>query len=137
MKPPVFVDTDIVLDLLARREPFYNSAARLFSLAETGTITLAVSSLTFANLFYIIRKQVSARHAHEVLRNFKQLVTVLPVDDAVIEQALKAGFTDFEDAVQYYAALGAECSALLTRNGRHYRKAEIAVLTAEAFCVRN
>src|SRR6185369_13368295 len=137
MKPPVFVDTDIVLDLLARREPFYNSAARLFSLAETGTITLAVSSLTFANLFYIIRKQVSARHAHEVLRNFKQLVTVLPVDDAIIEQALKAGFTDFEDAVQYYAALGSECSALLTRNGRHYRKAEIAVLTAEAFCVRN
>lgn len=136
MKAPVFVDTDIVLDLLARREPFYNAAARLFSLAETGSISLAVSSLTFANLFYIIRKQASAKHAHEVLRNFKQLVTVLSVDDAVIEQALKAGFTDFEDAIQYYTALGAGCSTLLTRNGRHYRKAEIAVFTAEAYCGR-
>ncbi len=63
MKQTVFVDTDIVLDLLARREPFYTAAARLFSLAETGDLGLSVSSLTFANLFYILRKQVSARHA--------------------------------------------------------------------------
>jgi predicted nucleic acid-binding protein len=133
MKPIAFVDTDIVLDLLARREPFYDAAARLFSLAESGRIALSVSSLTFANLFYILRKQVSARHAHEVLINFKQLVTVLSVDDATIEQALKAGFTDFEDAIQYFTALSAGCSALLTRNGRHYRKAAIDILTAEAY----
>ena len=137
MKQSVFVDTDIVLDLLARREPFYDAAARLFSLAETGHIHLSVSSLTFANLFYILRKQVSARHAHEVLRNFKQLVSVLPVDDAIIEQALKAGFTDFEDAIQYYSALTAGCSSFLTRNGRHYRKAAIPIFTAEAYCFRN
>ena len=136
MKQPVFVDTDIVLDLLARREPFYAAAARLFSLAETGVLSLSVSSLTFANLFYILRKQVSARHAHEVLRDFKQLVTVLPVDDAVVEQALHAGFTDFEDAIQYFCALGAGCTALLTRNGRHYRKAAISLFTAEAFLRR-
>lgn len=134
MRPLLFVDTDIVLDLLARREPFYDAAARLFSLAETGDISLAVSSLTFSNLFYILRKQISAKHALQVLRSFKQLVTVLPVDDATVEKALKAGFTDFEDALQYYAALKAGCSSLLTRNGRHYRKAEITVLTAEAYC---
>ena len=137
MKPSAFVDTDIVLDLLARREPFYNAAASLFSLAETGTISLSVSSLTFANLFYILRKQVSARHAHEVLRNFKQLVSVLPVDDSTIEQALKADFTDFEDAIQYFSALSGGCSSLLTRNGRHYRKATISIFTAKEFCAKN
>ena len=137
MKQTAFVDTDIVLDLLARREPFYEAAARLFSLAETGNISLSVSSLTFANLFYILRKQVSAKHAHEALRNFKQLVTVLPVDDATIEQALKAGFTDFEDAIQYFSALAAGCTALLTRNGRHYRKSAINIFSAEAYCARN
>ena len=136
MKQPVFVDTDIVLDLLARREPFYDAAARLFSLAETGDIHLSVSALTFANLFCILRKQVSAGHAQEVLRNFKQLVSVLPVDDAVIEQALHAGFTDFEDAIQYFSALSAGCTVFLTRNGRHYRKATISILTAEAFLRR-
>lgn len=136
MKQTVFVDTDIVLDLLARREPFYAAAASLFSLAETGDLGLSVSSLTFANLFYILRKQVSARHAQEVLRDFKQLVTVLPVGDAVVEQALNAGFTDFEDAIQYYSALSAGCTVLLTRNGRHYKKAAISIFTAESFLRR-
>lgn len=136
MKQTVFVDTDIVLDLLARREPFYDSAARLFSLAESSDLKLSVSSLTFSNLFYILRKQVSARHAQEVLRDFKQLVTVLPVDDAVVEQALHADFTDFEDAIQYFSALSAGCTVLLTRNGRHYRKAVISIFTAEAFLRR-
>ena len=136
MKQTVFVDTDIVLDLLARREPFYAAAARLFSLAETGILNLSVSSLSFANLFYILRKQVSARHAQEVLRDFKQLVRVLSVDDGVVEQALQAGFADFEDALQYFSALGGGCNALLTRNGRHYRKATISIFTAEAFLRR-
>ena len=54
-----------------------------------------------------------------------------------IEQALKAGFIDFEDAARHFSALSAGCTALLTRNGRHYRKSEIAVLTAEAYCARN
>ncbi len=137
MKPLLFVDTDIVLDLLARREPFYKAAARLFSRAETGDISLAVSSLTFANLFYILRKQVSSKHALEVLRNFKRLVTVLAVDDATVEQALHAGFNDFEDAIQYHAAQHAGCSKLLTRNGRHYRKAEMAIETADLYCSSN
>jgi predicted nucleic acid-binding protein len=98
---------------------------------------LSVSSLTFANLFYILKKQVSTRHAHEVLRNFKQLVSVLPVDDAIVEQAVKAGFTDLEDAIQYYYAVSAGCSSFLTRNGRHYHKAALTVSTAEVYCARN
>ena len=125
-----------VLDLLARREPFYDAAARLFTLAETGTLSLSVSSLSFANLFYILRKQVSGRHAQEVLRDFKQLVTVLPVDDAVVEQALQSDFTDFEDALQYFSALsGGCCNALLTRRSA-LPHAPISIFTAETYLRR-
>lgn len=134
MKPLLFVDTDIVLDLLARREPFYPAAAQLFSQAEVGSVTLCVSSLTFSNLFYILRKQVSGQQAHGILRTFKQLVSVIAVDDAIVEQALQAGFTDFEDALQYFTALSAGCTALITRNVRHYRKSTIKVVTAEVYC---
>lgn len=134
MKPLLFVDTDVVLDLLAQREPFYPAAAQLFSQAESDKITLCVSSLTFSNLFYILRKQLSASRTLEVLRTFKQLVTVVTVDDATVEQALQAEFTDFEDALQYFSALSAECTVLITRNVRHYRKARIKVVTAELYC---
>ncbi|ACD93805.1 type II toxin-antitoxin system VapC family toxin [Trichlorobacter lovleyi] len=133
MKPYLFVDTDVVLDLLARREPFYDAAARLFSEAEAGNLTLCVSSLTFANLFYLLRKQHSGPQAQQVLRTFKQLVSVVAVDDTIVEQALHAGFTDFEDALQYFCALSARCSGLITRNVRHYRKSSIRVVTAEGY----
>lgn len=134
MKPLLFVDTDVVLDLLAQRELFYPAAAQLFSQAESDKITLCVSSLTFSNLFYILRKQLSASRTLEVLRTFKQLVTVVTVDDATVEQALQAEFTDFEDALQYFSALSAECTVLITRNVRHYRKARIKVVTAGLYC---
>ena len=134
MKPLIYVDTDIVLDMLAKRDPFYAAAATLFSKAEKGNVTLCVSSLTFSNLFYILKKQLSARTAHEVLRAFRQLVTVVAVDDTIVEQALESRFTDFEDALQYFAALSVGCTVLITRNVRHYRKAAIRVVTAEVYC---
>jgi len=130
---PVFVDTDVVLDLLARREPFYPAVARFFSLVERKELTACVSALTFANLFYLLRKELGAPKAVEVLRKLRRLVTVLPVDDSVIEHALAAGFRDFEDAIQYHAALAGTAACLITRNGRDYPNPAIPILTAEEF----
>jgi predicted nucleic acid-binding protein len=133
MKRAVFVDTDVVLDLLSRRDPFYPHAARLFSRAERGLIKACVSSLSFANLFYILRKETSGRRALKILKLFREVVTVLPVDDAVVSNALNAGFADFEDAVQYHVALAARIPVLVTRNTRHYRKSVITVCSAEEY----
>ena len=133
MKQAVFVDTDIILDLLARREPFYLPAARLFSLADRKEVTICISSITFANLFYILRKEMPPVKAKEVLKKFKQLVTVLPVDDRVVTQVLDAGFSDFEDALQYYTAMTKGISCLITRNVRDYRHATITICSAEEF----
>ena len=131
MTRPVFIDTDVVLDLLARREPFYPAAARLFSLVELGELTACVSALTFANLFYLLRKELGAARAVEVLRKLRRLVMVLPVDDSVIERALAAGFRDFEDAIQYHTALAGAVTCLVTRNVRDYPDPVIPICTAE------
>jgi len=136
LKQTVFVDTDIILDLLARREPFYLSAARLFAHVERGTITACVSSLTFANLYYILRKATSSAMAVQALKKFRQLVTVLPVDDKIIVRALDSGFSDFEDAIQYHVALQKNISCIITRNIKDYRKSTIIVCTAEEFLSR-
>lgn len=136
MKRTVFVDTDIILDLLTRRDPFYTAAARLFTLVERGEIKACVSSLTFANLFYILRKELSAPKAIEVLKKLRQLVTVLAVDDKILLLALDGGFTDFEDAIQYQTALSKGIACLVTRNTRDYRKPVITVCTAEEFLAR-
>lgn len=129
----VFVDTDIILDLLSNREPFYIHSANLFSAADKNEINVYVSSLSFANLNYILSKQYSADQARKKLLKFKTLVTVLTVTDKVIELALSSDFKDFEDGIQYFTATENNISTLLTRNLRDFKSAQISVLTAEQF----
>ncbi|MBK8414129.1 MAG: PIN domain-containing protein [Bacteroidetes bacterium] len=129
----VFVDTDIILDLLAGREPYYQYAAKLFSLADSGKIEICVSSLTFSNLNYILSKQFSVAQARKKLLTFKTLVTVLSVNEKVVDLALNSDFKDFEDALQYFTATEFKVTTLLTRNLKDFKKAEIAVLSAEQY----
>lgn len=129
----VFVDTDIVLDLLSNREPFYSHSAHLFSEADKGKIRIHVSSLTFSNLNYILSRQYSVDQARKKLLKFKTLVTVLSVTDKVVELALSSDFKDFEDGLQYFTAIENNLKTLLTRNLKDYKTSEITVMTAEQF----
>lgn len=129
----IFVDTDIVLDLLSGRQPHHDFAAELFSLADEKQIKLFVSSLCFSNVNYILSRQYNADQARKMLLKFKTLVAVLPVDDKTIELALSSDFKDFEDAIQYYTAIENDSTTLLTRNLKDFRKADISVMTAEQY----
>lgn len=129
----VFIDTDIILDVLAKREPHFQFAAHLLSLADKGKIKLGVSSLTFSNLNYILSKQFGATEARKVLVRFKTLVQVTSVDNKIIDLALGSNFKDFEDAIQYYCAISNGFKTLLTRNLKDYKSAKIPVMTVESF----
>lgn len=133
----VFVDTDIILDLLSNRTPFYIHSAHLFSEADRGNLTLYVSSLSFSNLNYILSKQYSTAQARKMLLKFKTLVTVLPVTDKVVDLALSSDFKDFEDALQYFTAIESSLKILLTRNLKDYKPAAIIIMTAEQFLNHN
>jgi len=136
VKPSIFVDTDIILDLLARREPFFTAAARLFSLAEQDNIHICVSSLAYANLFYILRKDHSSAIAITILKKLSRLVTILSVVSETVVLALDAGFNDFEDALQYHTALKKGVACLVTRNIKDFKRSTIEVCTAEEFLAR-
>ena len=129
----VFVDTDIILDLLAQRGAFYEPAAKLFSLADLGKIKIFVSSLSFANLHYIFAKEFTSANSRKMLLKFKTLVTVLPVSDKTIELALTSDFKDFEDGIQYYAAIESSIRLILTRNLKDFKHATVPVMTPEQY----
>ncbi|MEO7312392.1 MAG: PIN domain-containing protein [Chitinophagaceae bacterium] len=129
----VFVDTDIILDLLSSREPFYIHAANLFSLADIGDIEIFVSSLAFANLNYLLSKQYSADQARKKLLKFKTLVNLLAIDEKIIDLALSSDFKDFEDGIQYFAAIEEGLTTILTRNLKDFKTAQISVMTAEQY----
>lgn len=127
----VFIDTDVILDLLLAREPFFSAATGLFVLVQDGEIEGCISPLSFSNLFYVLRKELSAPEAVAALRKLKILTHVLPVDDRTIDSALASSFTDFEDAIQYYTALSNEVEVIVTRNKRDYKASKLPVLNGE------
>jgi predicted nucleic acid-binding protein len=131
----LLIDTNIVLDLLAKREPYYADAARLFSLADKENIKLSVNALTFANTNYILSKLLSVLEARDVLGKFRVLVSVLPLNDKIIDLALNdSNFPDFEDGLQYYTALENNQNFIISRDLKGFRKSVIPVMTAEQFC---
>ena len=133
MREKVFVDSDIVYDLLARREPFYAYAASLFTLAEQGKIEVCISALTMANVHYLLSRQLSASEARSILSRFRLLVTVLPLDEKCIDLALNADFRDFEDAIQHFTALIHKVPVIITRNLKDYKSSLLPVMSAEEF----
>ena len=129
----IFVDTDICLDLLSGRKPFNAIAQKLFTLADLGKIKIYVSSLPFSNIDYILKSNFKQRDTRKILARFKTLVTVLPVDDKIIELSISSDFQDFEDAIQYHTAIENNLKVLLTRNLKDYKKAIIQVMNPETF----
>jgi predicted nucleic acid-binding protein len=130
----IFVDSDIIFDLLLARQPFFPAATELFLAIQNKQVEAWASPLIFSNLFYILRKALSAPEAIAALRKLRLLVRLLPVDERTTDLALASSFTDFEDAIQYYAAVSGDLDALVTRNKQDYRSAELPILTA-AECV--
>ena len=133
----LLIDTNIVIDLLAKRDKFYDEAADLFSRADKKEVELTISSLTFANTSYILSKLKSAKDAKEILRKFKVLVELLSLDDKITELALSDDdFPDFEDGLQYYSAIENQIEIIITRNKKDFKKSKIPVLTAKEFLAR-
>lgn len=130
----LFVDTNIVIDLLSRREPFFEAAAELFSLADRKQVELSVSSLTIANTSYALLRQMDPNKAKSVLRKLRLILKILPLDDKIIGLALNdESFSDFEDGLQYFTAIEDEQELIITRNLKDFKNSKLPTLTAKQF----
>lgn len=133
----ILIDTNIVIDLLAKRKDYYDDAADLFSQADKKELNLTISSLTSANMNYIITKLKSAKEAREILRKFKVLVELLNLDDKITELALSdESFPNFEDGLQYYSAIENDVDVIITRNKKDFKNSKLPVLTAKEYLAR-
>jgi predicted nucleic acid-binding protein len=127
-KPSVLIDLNIVLDVLQKREPFYETSARLLALVETGRVKGYIAAHSITTLFYLIKKSRSGAEARATITNLLQFIKIAPVDQGTIEQALNLDYHDYEDAVQMIAAVQAKVDCLITRNIKDYQPALLSVL---------
>ncbi|MGM9510103.1 type II toxin-antitoxin system VapC family toxin [Larkinella sp. GY13] len=136
MKPIVFIDTNVVIDLLAKRDPFWNSSARVFDLAEREKILAFVSPLTLVTVYYILRNYYKVPHT-DIVHQFEVLcsyIGISTISNQHIASAMKSGFTDFEDAVLYESAKNIpELTDLVTRNPKHFLVSDVAICTPDDF----
>ena len=129
----VFIDTNIFLDVLCKRDQYVDAALRIFDLAVDDRIELLISDLSIANIKYITRKELSTDKFYEVILAFRPVLTIVPLGEVVVDRALDLQAPDFEDALQYFSAVqpGADC--LITRNIKDFGFAKMDVLDSSTF----
>ena len=130
----VFLDTNILLDIIEGRQKFLLASSNVFDLGVRGQIQMFATPLTFANCVYSACKNVGYEQAINGLRSLKNFVKTAAMDEAQVEDALCSDMPDFEDMLQYKAAVAAKCDVIVTRDKkRHFPDNGIPVLSPEDF----
>jgi len=126
----IFMDTNVVIDFLANRQPFSADAAILFNLAVESEVTVYISAVSYNNIYYILRKSLSNATTIRLMEGLADITKIADVTDAVIRQSLQTEFKDYEDAIQYHCALTIpEIDFIVTRNTKDFKKSRLPVLT--------
>lgn len=128
----VLVDTNIVLDFLLQREPFFQDAELLFQAIDVGEIVGYVTATTLTDIFYISRRYTrSVGQARQAVSEILTAMMICPVDRVVLESAFNSGLADFEDAVQIFSAVNQGSEAIVTLDAQGFLSSPIPVLSIQ------
>ena len=129
----ILLDTDVVLDLIFARDPFVVEASAIWLAKEQGRCTAFISPITPINVFYITRRSHGLAIARQAVRDLIAGLKITALTQDELRAAELLPMTDFEDAVQVTAALAANCTAIITRNGADYANAPLSALSPATF----
>lgn len=132
----VFLDTNIIIDFCGQREPFFDAAIEIFDMAKRGEIDIIVSSLSFVNAAYVLRKKFDKQVLGTKLDEVMGLCKVSKVDGDMIHEAIKRQSYDFEDCVQYLSSKSRKADLIITRDEKGFADLDIPFMTAEAFVAK-
>jgi predicted nucleic acid-binding protein len=133
----IFLDTNILVDLIADRKPFSKFAIEIFQSAESKKNQLFTSSHSIATTYYLLKKHVDDKALRSILLGLFDYLTVIPVDIEVLSKGLRSKQKDFEDAVQIFCAASIEkMDCIVTRNIKDFKGSVIPVLAPDEFCSR-
>ncbi|MDD6222578.1 MAG: PIN domain-containing protein [Lachnospiraceae bacterium] len=133
----LLVDANILLDVLQAWEPYLKDSSLIWKLCETGEVQGYASALTFANLIYIMRKQLDAKGIHDVLNKMQMIFHIAALSEAELKQASEMEWKDFEDAIQCATAERIGADFIITRNVKDFLQSrKVSALTPAEFLER-
>ncbi len=134
----LFLDTNVLLDLLMERDPWAKNAALILSMGDRKQVEVLCCSLSFSTAIYLMQRfKYSRKEIVSKLSIVKSICTITTVNDSVIDRMLQSDFEDLEDAVQYYSALSFGAEVILTRNTKDFALSKIPVMTPQEFLKSN
>ncbi|NJC28203.1 PIN domain-containing protein [Neolewinella antarctica] len=129
----VFVDTNVLIDVLGKRDGFVSSG-EVFSLVEFGEIEIFVSTLTYANAHYVLSKSHNGAFATKALKEVSSIVSVVDLSKEIVSSSLNdAELPDFEDGLQIYSAVHVQADVIITRDASGFVTSPINVMTPAHF----
>lgn len=129
----IFLDSNVLIDLLLSREPFCANARAIFDLSISTKLELVTSSLSFLNTHYILSGAFGKEKALFALGQARKLVDLISVGETHVDQALTNPGSDFEDAVQYFAAKSANCGCIISRDKKGFKQFDLPCMTPKEF----
>ena len=129
----LFLDTNVLFDVLGRRARHVADSAAVWSRVERGVHEGLISAISFNNVFYIVRRAAGHKAAREAMKVLRDAFRIVDVDEQTIHRAIDSGIADFEDALQYFSALRAQADCIITRNVRDFPPDPIPAMTPEEF----
>lgn len=128
----IFMDTNVIIDFLTDRRPFSLHAAQIFNASLSGKIKIFVSSVSYNNIYYILRQSLTHLQTINLLLQLNDLTEVVDVTTNVISKSLTSDFKDFEDAIQYNCALTVKnLDFILTRDSKDFKKSSLPVMNPQ------
>lgn len=129
----IFIDSDILIDVILDRVPHYDSSIQILVLADLPGFNCCTSVHSLLNIHYVVKRHLGLPGANKAVEILLKKLAVITENKDTVAQAIKSDFDDFEDAVQFYAAKSANADFIITRNVKDYKQSTIPVLTAEQF----
>ena len=132
----LLIDANILLDVLQKREPYFYDSSLIWKLCETDSVEGYVSSLTIANLIYVMRKELAPEKIKEVLMQLKLIFKLTDLSVSDITGAAEMKWKDFEDAVQSAIAERIHADCIITRNVKDFKESRVIAFSPAEYLTR-
>ena len=129
----LFIDTNVVIDVLAQRRGFYDASAAILTMLEKDEAEGFISAISFNNIHYILRKQSGKTKADNAIRMLLSAFNIVTLDEKILTRTIESNFNDFEDGIQFFSAMRSNVDYLISRNVKDFPHDDIPVLTPEEF----
>ncbi len=132
----ILIDTNVLLDYLLEREPFFENAKEVILSCADGKVKGCIAAHSISNMFFILRKDYNAKERREVLSNLCSIFDVEGIDKAKLLAGLtNEDFSDFEDCLQMECAKSYGADYIVTRNVSDYSLSEVKAIKPQDYLV--